>query len=272
MGKALAGKDERHCWTYVPGDGVEDPTEVTCQWFAKGQQGEKFTNQPGMQCARCITFVGCPASLSTFERAAFMEDGEINGKPLYTTTIPQGRGQPPAEVSVWYGAGMQTFILGPKNLAGKDEKHCWAYVPADGVENLSKVTCQWFAPSQKGEKFTNQPGMKCAAAEVVDRAEQASSPAPIADADSDCNRIEQNPPMRESITLTRGLARQLLDDIARGGGKHCSTEVLERWGLGQGPQAWGNLELALQAHLENDPSLAKLWVEVATSQAAQGDP
>mmetsp|Transcript_649 Transcript_649/g.1101 ORF Transcript_649/g.1101 Transcript_649/m.1101 type:complete len:120 (-) Transcript_649:66-425(-) len=113
-----------------------------------------------------ITLMQCPDSVKSFECGAFEEDGTINGKKAFTVALPNG--DTPAYFTIWYGADSKAFLLGPKEKAGTDEKHCLAYAPGEGIDLPIDVKHQWCCINSSGKGFTPHGEMYCVKATVKD--------------------------------------------------------------------------------------------------------
>lgn len=69
-------------------------------------------------------------------------------------------------------------------------------------------------------------------------------------------------PTSPSFVLTRGLARQLMDELEAAINEDNPTAVLENFGLGRGPEAWVQVEQAMRPHLDQDLQLRQQWLDV----------
>jgi hypothetical protein len=71
-----------------------------------------------------------------------------------------------------------------------------------------------------------------------------------------------SPQASTPLALTRGLARQLLEELSQVG-EQSPTGVLEHFGLGKGPEAWVQVEQAMQPHFDQDCEFRRQWLEHA---------
>lgn len=70
-----------------------------------------------------------------------------------------------------------------------------------------------------------------------------------------------SPQASTPLALTRGLARQLLEELSQAVGEQSPTGVLEHFGLGKGPEAWVQVEQAMQPHFDQDCEFRRQWLE-----------
>eukprot|EP00450_Noctiluca_scintillans_P012032 CAMPEP_0194503134 /NCGR_PEP_ID=MMETSP0253-20130528/28213_1 /TAXON_ID=2966 /ORGANISM="Noctiluca scintillans" /LENGTH=124 /DNA_ID=CAMNT_0039345385 /DNA_START=78 /DNA_END=452 /DNA_ORIENTATION=+ len=118
-----------------------------------------------------VTFLGCPASIKSFDNLPYKADAEINGKPSYKTTVNTASGE--ASFTIWYSPeGAQPmaeggmFLVSSSDTIGSEGCQPFTYAFADeDVADPTQVTFQWVAPGGDGT-WTNQEAMLCVQAKI----------------------------------------------------------------------------------------------------------